>query len=363
MTTTQRQLLALLHRALDPTSAIEECLTQEPIDWETMWTLADEQSVIGLVADAMMQLPEPSLPDRRVRLMWIAAAYQIELRNAEVNRAMAKLARVLDEADIPYVYMKGQTVAAYYRKPAMRQPGDVDFYVPASHYDLAKEVIGRQLKVEVEGEGKADKHDAFDYRGVHFEMHYRIETFGTEKHQARFDQRIDDCLATAVYRDVECASVRVLPEVEEMAATFKHLFNHLLMEGVGLKQFCDMSVLLVPFPKESTQQLISLLEDVGYLKAFRAMYATLMQYMGLSVDVLPITLTPADSRWTERLIEVPLQHGNFGKHHRWNSTNRWIKKTDTALLALRHCLRFLPLAPPEIACLLPRRMAIALAPR
>ena len=360
---TQQQLLALVRLGIGSDAQADECLRQD-IGWKAIVSLAEEQTVVGVVADGVQRLPEELWPERRMRLQWFGLAAMQTEQNAVVNAAMADLVKVLEQEQISYCIVKGQTLGALYPNPDARQAGDVDFYVPAGDFQHAKTLIEQRLSVKVEGEERADKHDSFVYRDVRFEMHYRLETFGISRHQRHFDRMIDQALEVEpVTRHITDMMVRVLPPEGELVMTFKHLFNHLLMEGVGLRQLCDLLILLLHYPPAGRQRLESLLHQIGYYEAFMAMGATLVSYLGLSPERFPFTLRQKDYRWADRLIEVPLDRGNFGKYNRKTFINQLGHKLDTAAIAFGHCLRFLPLAPSDIAGLIPTRIGIAMKMR
>lgn len=338
-----------------------------PLDWSSLFTLSQQQAVIALVDAAIDRLPESQQPPRMERLKWYGYSQRIAQANAQVNADLHRLVRCLDRAGIRYAVFKGQVAAALYPEPWRRNSGDVDFYVARADYQRARQLIINELGVQIERSAEADKHEDFTLGHTHFELHFRIETFGTRRHQQQFDALIEESLQTAnpCRRSVDGVEVPVLPPVAELVTIFKHLFNHLLMEGVGLRQFCDLLVhveRLCPLePQAAAAQSLELsqaLSDIGYLPAFRAMLAVLHRYLGLTH--LPLELSAADYRWAEALIAVPFSHGSFGKFDRSTTSRRWQQQIDTALLALRHCLRFLPLAPTDILGLLPTRFGIAL---
>lgn len=355
---TERQLLALLGWSLSSGNEMPACL-REPIDWPQMRQLAEEQSVTGLVAEVQKKLPEALWPSRRERVWWFGVAAMIAELNRQMNQAIVRLVQVLDAGQIQYFLFKGQSIGACYPQPEMRQAGDVDFYVSAADFQRAKVLIEHELAVRVEGNEQLDKHDQFTYEGIRFEMHYRLETFGTQRHQSAFDQFICQSLNKPVItRQVGEVPVRILPPAEELMVTFKHLFNHLLMEGVGLRQFCDFMMLLRQFPAEANDILKQELQKVGYYEAFLAVGATLVKYLGLPEASFPFVLKDCHYRWSDRLVAVPMSRGNFGKYHR-SMNSRWGHRIDTALIAFGHCLRFMPLAPTDILGLLPTRCRIA----
>lgn len=333
--------------------------------------LAREHAVTGLVANATMRnriVIAGGVAEGRgevvMRLMQQTMAHRQNQRRFE--DAVGRFARLMEENGIAYVVFKGLAVARYYPEPFVRTMGDVDFYVPKSCFDRAVEVIERGLNVVMDKE-EVDKHYSFDWQGIRFEMHYQIETFGNHRHQHRFDRMIDEAMAEHTDSFTVCDSdgneteVSVLPPTEDLIVVFKHWFNHLLVEGVGLRQTLDLAVLLNAYrDKINVGRLMTALDGIGYMKAFRAMLAMMKRYFGFEWLDSNFVLGCRDERYADKLMAAVMESGNFGRKAYRNHTTGKKKSMETATRALRHCVTFLRLAPKDILCLIPRRIGITL---
>lgn len=333
--------------------------------------LAREHAVTGLVANATMRnriVIAGGVAEGRgevvMRLMQQTMAHRQNQRRFE--DAVGRFARLMEENGIAYVVFKGLAVARYYPEPFVRTMGDVDFYVPKSCFDRAVEVIERGLNVVMDKE-EVDKHYSFDWQGIRFEMHYQIETFGNHRHQHRFDRMIDEAMAEHADSFTVCDSdgneteVSVLPPTEDLIVVFKHWFNHLLVEGVGLRQTLDLAVLLNAYrDKINVGRLMTALDGIGYMKAFRAMLAMMKRYFGFEWLDSNFVLGCRDERYADKLMAAVMESGNFGRKAYRNHTTGKKKSMETATRALRHCVTFLRLAPKDILCLIPRRIGITL---
>lgn len=345
-----------------------ECLSCVPTDeeWAKVFEICKEQAVAGIGYAGVQKLPAEQRPQEMLRLNWLGLTAKIQQQNRLVNDALADLCTLMNENNVAYVVVKGQVLGSLYVDgyAELRTPGDVDFYVSEADYERARSLIEQHLNVKVEGGGEADKHDAFDYKNVRFEMHYRLETFGSSKHQRYFDNVMDDAVRNHYSTiSINGVDVRTLPYEENVVMTFKHLFNHLLVEGVGIRQFLDLQMLLRPeceaLPIIQPTRLKKLLERIGYIKAFKATCAMMIKYLGMDEGDCPFRLSADDFRWADKLIKVPMSRGNFGKHHRKHVTSGWRRSLETAQIAMVHCFTFIPLAWRDIACLIPRRIGIS----
>lgn len=333
--------------------------------------LAQEHAVMGLVANAAVRNriviaggAAEGRGETVMRLMQQTMAHRQTMQR--FWDAVGRFARLMKENGIAYLVFKGLAVARHYPEPFVRTMGDVDFYVPKEDFLRAVEVIEQGLHVEMDKED-VDKHYSFDWQGIRFEMHYQIETFGSYRHQLRFNRMIDEAMAEhtdsfkVCYSDGNETEVCVLPPTEDIIVVFKHWFNHLLVEGVGLRQTLDLAVLLNAYrDKMNVARLMTALDSIGYMKAFRAMLAMMKRYLGLDWLDSFFVFDHRDERYADKLMAAVRESGNFGRKAYRNHTTGKKKSMETATRALRHCVTFLWLAPKDIICLIPRRISITL---
>ena len=357
---------------------MQGCKNKHEVSLETLrqvMRLAKEHTVQGVVANAAVtgRLTIADGPEngkgngKGMAVMKLMQLTMIHKQNLNLfERTVGRFAHLMKEHNIAYVVFKGLAMARLYPTPWMRTMGDVDFYVPKSCFDRAVEVIERGLHVVMDKED-VDKHYSFDWQGIRFEMHYQIETFGSHRHQLCFDRMIDEAMAehtdsfTVCDSDGNGTEVSVLPPTEDLIVVFKHWFNHLLVEGVGLRQTLDLVVLLTAYrDKINVGRLMTALDGIGYMKAFRAMLAMMRRYLGLDWFDNFFVYNRCDERYADKLMAAVMESGNFGRKAYRNHTTGKKKSMETATRALRHCVKFFWLAPKDIICLIPRRIGITL---
>lgn len=366
----EKTLLEILRREVTGEDGTEN-LELSVAGLKAVMRLAQEHAVTGLVANAAVRnriviagRGAEGRGETVMRLMQQTMAHRQAMQRFE--DAVGRFARLMKENGIAYVVFKGLAVARLYPEPFVRTMGDVDFYVPKEDFLRAVEVIERGLHVEMDKE-EVDKHYSFDWQGIRFEMHYQIETFGNRRHQRRFNRMIDEAMAEHTDSFTVCDSdgneteVSVLPPEEDLIVVFKHWFNHLLVEGVGLRQTLDLAVLLNVYRDEiNIGRLMTALDGIGYMKAFRAMLAMMKRYLGLDWLDNFFVYDRRDERYADKLMVAVMESGNFGRKAYRNHTTGKKKSMETATRALRHCVKFFWLAPKDIIYLIPRRIGITL---
>ncbi|MCH4147446.1 MAG: nucleotidyltransferase family protein [Prevotella sp.] len=329
-------------------------------EFNALFALAKQQTVPALLADSLVRNNVRINDDCTMLAMSAILKNQRKVR--KINKNLAKVASILNEAEIHYVVFKGQISASHYLNPELRTTGDVDFYVIPPDFSRAEQLLEEKLGVKI-NEDKVDKHFDFNYEGIRYEMHYKIETFGFSRHQKCFNQLIDkEIFENPCSVCINQIDVKTLSPIAEIISTFKHLFNHLLVEGVGLRQLCDLAILLhTYYNKYDRNYLKNLLIRIGYYRAFLAVGAFLIEDLGLPKDEYPFAISYKYYSWSNKLKEDVLKGGNFGKNVRKAGKEGKAKSMQTASIAMKHCLRYFPLAPIDIAFLIPKRMGISLS--
>ncbi len=139
------------------------------LDWGEVQKLAEEQSVVGLVAAGLENLPTGILPLTE-KLKFVGMCQLIEQRNQAMNRFVAELMRKLREADINAVLIKGQGIAQCYAKPLWRSSGDVDLLLDEENYKKAKQLL-MPLATDVGKEFEYNLHQSLTIGSFTVELH------------------------------------------------------------------------------------------------------------------------------------------------------------------------------------------------
>ena len=157
------------------------------IDFNEVYRLAEEQSVVGLVAAGMEHVTDVKIP-QDVVLTFVGDTLQLEQQNSSLNSFIAKLIEKLREADVYAVLVKGQGIAQCYVRPLWRAPGDVDLLLSDVNYEKAKKFL-LPLATDVEQEYKSFKHIGITMKGG-----FMVELHGTlhSRLSKRLDRGIDE---------------------------------------------------------------------------------------------------------------------------------------------------------------------------
>ena len=110
------------------------------IDFNEVYRLAEEQSVVGLVAAGIDHIVDITVP-QKIALTFVGSALQLEQRNNAMNDFVAKLTEKLHEKDIYALLLKGQGIAQCHERPLWRASGDIDLLLDGENYEKAKKYL------------------------------------------------------------------------------------------------------------------------------------------------------------------------------------------------------------------------------
>ncbi len=339
-------LLHFLQSSLWPSCKYNKKLVHK--EYEEIINISMGQAVQGLVCDALLK-NNVKLEQSDV-FEAIALQQQIEQQNRIVNHELVKFVRELEQEGIDYIVVKGQTMASHYPNPLARMPGDVDMYFVNENYDKVKKYVEKQIGEELEKYSDG-KHVEFLRNGVIFELHDTLSQLATKKHQRYFNQFIDEVIKHSdVTVTIDVYPVRTLPATYNILYTFMHLFFHMTAQGIGLRQFCDLAVLIGNTPNDdiNKNELEERLMELGLMKAFKAVGSVLIGYLGLPPEKFPFMLSEKDNRWGHKILKNVMERGNFGRNQRRVSNTGILHSLESGWLVIKQAFWFCQLAPAEV---------------
>jgi len=281
--------------------------------------LAEEQSVVGLIADGLKKGACYNIPlDEKLKL--IGKCQLIEQRNSAMNRFIAELIAQLNKNGICALLVKGQGMAQCYERPLWRSAGDIDLLLDEENYNKAK-VFLAPLSEEAVLEDVAKRHLSIQLRGFTIELHGRMPFVLSH----RADKVIDEVIADSLLMiGGERPLVRVwknentdiyLPKADnDVILVFSHYLHHFFVEGVGLKQICDWCRLLWTYREEIDRRLLGKrLQEAGLMSEWKAFASLAVKTLGMPVDAMPF-YDESFKRKGEMVLRHILKAGNFGQN-------------------------------------------------
>ena len=299
------------------------------VDWGEVYRLAEEQSVIGLVAAGIetvqgswLKVHGSSLVPQEWALQFIGQTLQIEQQNKAMNAFINELIGNLRKAGIYTLIVKGQGVAQCYEKPLWRASGDIDLYLNEDDFQKAK-IFFRPLVDKFDPDNDHTRHINMHYGEWVVEIHANQNCSLSPRINRVMQEVHDDIFYHGNVRSWMNNGTQIfLPSADNDAMIiFTHFLNHFYRGGVGMRQVCDWCRLLYTYRESLNYGLLeSRIRKAGLMSEWRAFGAYAVSYLGMPKEAMPLFNVNDDlnanlKRKADRISRFILEVGNFG-HNR-----------------------------------------------
>lgn len=298
------------------------------VNWADVIRLAEEQSVVGIVAAGVERLSDYSffaesdvtsrcsVPFLGIplteKLTLLGKCQLIEQRNAVMNQFVADLLEQLRENGINVLLVKGQGVAQCYEKPQWRASGDVDLLLDEENYEKTIDYL-TLLSSTSKRERRYSKEICFYLGDILVELHGTLRTGLSSRIDKTVDEVQNDTFRnnkTRVWRNRD-TDVYLPALDEDVFYVFAHFIKHFYKEGMNLRQLCDWCRLLWTYKDEIDALLLEQrLRSAGLIKEWKSFAALAVNSLGMPTEAMP--LYDSDECWCRRgkkLLDFILKSG------------------------------------------------------
>lgn len=289
----------------------------EGIDWVQVYKIAEEQSVVGLVAAGLEHVSDIKVP-QEVALTFVGSALQLEKRNLAMNDFIAKLIEKLRKDNISALLVKGQGIAQCYERPLWRICGDIDLLFDEAGYRKAKKVLIKKAK-SVEDEDTERKHIGMNIDQWVVELHGTMHSWCLDRMNRVVDIVQKEMFvnhSARVWRNGK-SDILLPSENNDVVFVFAHIIQHYFGTGVGLRQICDWCRLLWTYKDSLNHRLLeSRIRKAGVMSEWKAFGAFAVDFLGMPVDAMPsYSSSNIWKRKARRIMKYIMKVGNMG-HNR-----------------------------------------------
>lgn len=288
--------------------------TNDKVDWEKVYQLAVEQSVIGLVLAGIEH--SNVKPPQELLLQWIGEVQMLEHQNKAMNVFIALFIEKLRKADIYTLLVKGQGVAQCYERPLLRACGDVDLLLSANNYEKAKTFL-TPLADHVESEDKEAKHLGMTIGEWLVELHGTMHTSISRRVNKGIDAAQNDCFYGGNVRSWDNGGTTVfLPSPDnDVILVFTHILEHFFVEGVGLRQVCDWCRLLWTYKDTLNYGLLeSRIRKMGLMRVWKSYGSMAVDVLGMPKEAMPF-YDESFRKKGQRVLARIMKCGNMGHNN------------------------------------------------
>lgn len=287
-----------------------EQICWDDVDMQVLYEEAKQQAVLGLVA---YEIPEEFLNSN-----WQEVKYRSQASYIRYCYAQDELKRVLDDADIPFVILKGNASALNYKYPSRRTMGDIDFLTSVDCVEKAKNALITSGYI---WDHNTDRHASFKKDSMSFELHNRFS------HDINLEDYIIEGLKNNDKVSVDAHEFPMLPTLANGLVLLDHFREHLKF-SVGLRHVIDW--MMYTYRNLNDDFWNNKFKDVADEKGLDVLAISLTKmcqiYLGLPKYIT--WCSSADINTCEQLMSVVLNSGNFGRK---NHEGYYVEKVSTNL--------------------------------
>lgn len=235
MNDTQQLLVNLLSAAIrnQPPPEIKEA------DWQLLFSSAIAHQIHTLLFPILSKLNPGTGPNDEIMREWQRSALSSGMNQLQHMQNIGDILKELNDADIPVIVLKGLVLRDLYPYPELRTMSDADMVIPGEHMEKAKNLLLRRGYLE----------SNLDPKHIHLlhPVHLSIEL-----HRWLLNQdyvKNAECLESSIWENASpikiagAQALRLSPE-DEVLYLCLHMAVHLRHSGFGLRQLCDLVLLL-----------------------------------------------------------------------------------------------------------------------
>lgn len=297
------------------------CLSHTPNadEWGELYAMAKKQSLVGVCFAGVQRLQKQrQCPPEELYLQWMGMAAKIQQRNEVVNRQCAELGERLRANGYRYAILKGQGIASFYNSfhsnlSLLRQSGDIDVYVCGGMKSVLEWCKKHETVTDYDY-----VHTALNvFKDTEVEVHYRYGCLYNFTHNNRLQAWFE---SNQSFVDLELPNgvgkISVPSNEFNVVYLLHHIYRHLFVEGVGLRQVMDYYFVLRTQMSDSrlriNDDLHRTLDNLGMLKFASALMWVQKEVFGLEDEYMMCEPNKQEGRY---LLDCIMSTGNFG-HNR-----------------------------------------------
>lgn len=338
----------------------QERLSRVPTakEWERIYRMAVKQSLLGICFAGVQRLGANAddgfsaigMPEM-LYLTWMGMAAKIQQRNEVVNRQCVELQERLAVDGMQSCVLKGQGVATLYgdHLRSLRQSGDIDVWVLPNEGETENEHIARVVKYAKEFNPQSHfsgKHiDLYVFDDTEVELHVTPAKMNCPWHNKLLQKWFLEAKGSMVQNNQGFTT----PSVEfNVVHLLLHCYDHLLFEGVGLRQVMDYYWTLSDslLKGKNLNKTIDTLESLGLIGFASAMMWVLGHVFAMEREYMICEPNEKEGRF---LLNEIMTGGNFGKYGKASVMEGHGKgKVAFAIASIKHKMRFLSHYPSEV---------------
>lgn len=293
-----------------------ERLEQNPTagQWMRLYEMSMRQTLVGVAFDGIERLPEEQYPEKELIMKWWANTNGIEKQNRKMNATAYKVEQNFKNAGFRSCILKGQGVSTLYPNPMRRQCGDIDIWLNGGK----KKIIEYLLPIFPDTELGYHHCSFFLKEGICIEAHYSPAFFRNPMTHRRFQRYIkkqaERQFNNKVLLPEDIGTINVPTADFNYVFLLVHIYDHLLGDGIGLRQLLDYYYLMTKCRLDEIQkkEVCDIFQQLHIYRFAQAIMWVLNTVFGLQKEFMIVS---PDSKLGQHLLDDIMSAGNFGHHY------------------------------------------------
>ncbi len=294
-------------------------------EWEKIYNLGVQQGVAAIqfaglqqLVDAQIGLPF-QLPDRRLKMKWLAHTMQVENQSKSQFKTASELAEIYAENGIRTVVLKGIVVGCNYPQPNYRPCGDLDCFLMGDYEkgNIIAEKAGAKVKRDFY------KHSHISYKGLIIENHQFCTAIRGCKKTKAFERLLQSLLQQEYTAKIGDTCLESPSLMFNALFLTHHAQRHFLSEGIALRHLCDWAMLI---HKQSDKidwvKFKNYCDEFGLNCLAEAMTRLSEKYLGVNIPTL-YNISQDEERDRYLMSEIV-----NGINHNHSSNSIWKHRLD-----------------------------------
>lgn len=283
-----------------------------PEEWNTMYRMAKEHAIIGILFSGIEHLPAELRPPKDIILRWFSATEKIRKTNQLLDARAVEITNYFRKEGFESCILKGQGLARLYPTTQLRTPGDIDIWIAGKRNDILSHCQKVCPSFEVRYH---HMHFPF-FQDVEVEVHftpswmnYPIDNYRLQHY---FKAECHKQMSHALIPFIETGNISVPTAEFNRIYILLHIYRHFLGEGIGLRQLIDYYyVLQQGFTDYERLNTIYWLQKLHMVRFAAAVMHIMKEVFELDENFL---LLKPNSKVGTLLINEVMMAGNFGKY-------------------------------------------------
>lgn len=280
----------------------EKPICEKDIDWNEIYALSQKHDVTPVISKEIKELDKDKCPKGK-----LLSAFNQRLENTVKNyeyktQAITLLVKLLSEAKINHLLIKGAVLRYLYPVPELRTSGDTDVVISPSDYENTVEVLKNGgFSVETVGTTVAE----LKYNDEVFEIHTELEYINIQS-KIYFSTPFDDISEHSGY-------TYKLKPFYHLLYVITHIAHHLKNGGAGVRMIMDIDALLRYYPDIDIEKFIALCDYIRIKKTALVLIALSKKWFNTPVAI-DFTFEDSDEEdFYKNLSRIILNGGVFGE--------------------------------------------------